>query len=65
DTQLVEIPNPPEDQYSWHVEEEFVASIREGKPVARTPFDVGLHYMEFTEAVTRSAQTGQAISLPL
>jgi len=47
------------------VEEEFIASIRDGKPVNRTPFDVGLHYMEFTEAVTRSAQTGQAIALPL
>ena len=65
DTELSEIPNPPENQYSWHVEEEFIASIRDGKPVTRTPFDVGLHYMEFTEAVTRSAQTGQAISLPL
>ena len=65
DSELAEIPNPPENQYSWHVEEEFVASIREGTPVTRTPFDVGLHYMEFTEAVTRSAQSGQAISLPL
>ena len=61
----MEIPNPLENQYSWHVEEEFIASIREGTPVTRTPFDVGLHYMEFTEAVTRSAQTGQAVSLPL
>ena len=65
DTELAEIPNPPDNQYSWHVEEEFVASIREGTPVTRTPFDVGLHYMEFTEAVTSSAQTGQAVSLPL
>jgi len=24
-----------------------------------------LHYMEWTEAVTRSAQTGQAVALPL
>ena len=65
DTELAEVPNPPDNQYSWHVEEEFIASIREGTPVTRTPFDVGLHYMEFTEAVTRSAQTGQAVSLPL
>ena len=65
DSELVEIPNPSEDQYSWHVEEEFIDSIREGTPVARTPFDVGVHYMEFSEAVTRSAQTGQAISIPI
>ena len=65
DSQLSEIPNPPEGQYSWRVEEEFISAIRGLEPVTRTPFDVGLHYMEFTEAVTRSAQTGQAIALPL
>ena len=65
DATLSEIPNPPEDQYSWRVEEEFIGSIRGQAPVTRTPFDVGVHYMEFTEAVTRGAQTGQAIPLPL
>ena len=65
DSQLSEIPNPPENQYSWRVEEEFISAIRGLEPVTHTPFDVGLHYMEFTEAVTRSAQTGQAIALPL
>ena len=29
------------------------------------PFDVGLYYMEFTEGVTRRAQTCQVVSLPL
>ena len=33
--------------------------------VTHTPFEVGVQYMEFTEAVTRSAQSGQAIYLPL
>jgi predicted dehydrogenase len=65
DGQLEPIENPPENQYSWRVEEEFISAIRGQEPVTHTPFDVGLHYMEFTEAVTRSAQTGQAISLPL
>ena len=65
DRELKEIPNPEEKQYSWQVEQEFVESIRNGKPVLRTPFNVGVHYMEFTEAVTRSAQTGQGIALPL
>jgi predicted dehydrogenase len=65
DAKLSEIPNPPEKQHSWRVEEEFVNAIRGREPVTRTPFHVGVHYMEFTEAVTRSAQTGQAIALPL
>ena len=33
--------------------------------ITRTSFDVGLHYMEFTEAVTRSAQSGKVVPLPL
>jgi predicted dehydrogenase len=65
DAQLSPIDNPPEMQYSWRVEEEFISAIRGHEPVTHTPFDVGVHYMEWTEAVTRSAQTGQAISLPL
>ena len=65
DQQLAEIPNPEEKQAYWRVEEEFVGAIRGQEKVSRTPFDVGVHYMEFTEAVTRSAQTGQAVSLPL
>jgi len=31
----------------------------------RTPFNIGVHYMEWTEAVTASAQTGEAVYLPL
>ena len=65
DSQLTEIPNPPDGQYAWRVEQEFIGAIRGEEPIVHTPFDVGLHYMEFTEAVTRSAQSGQAISLPL
>jgi predicted dehydrogenase len=65
DAKLSEIPNPPEKQYSWRVEEEFANAVRGKEQVTRTPFSVGVHYMEFTEAVTRSAQTGQAIALPL
>ena len=40
-------------------------AIRGEEQITRTPFDVGVQYMEFTEAVARSSQTGQAISLPL
>ena len=47
------------------MEEEFVNAIRGKEKVTRTSFEVGVQYMEFTEAVTRSAQTGRAIALPL
>jgi predicted dehydrogenase len=65
DSRLQEIPNPPEQHHRWRVEEEFISAIRGNEHVTRTPFSVGVHYMEFTEAVTRSAQTGRAIALPL
>ena len=65
DGAMSEIPNPPEGQAYWRVEAEFCNAVRGQETITRTPFDVGLHYMEFTEAVTRSAQTGQAVPLPL
>jgi predicted dehydrogenase len=65
DKELIEIPIPPEHRGKWRVEEEFVNAIRGKERVTHTPFDVGVKYMEFTEAVYRSSQTGQAISLPL
>ncbi|NBO93283.1 MAG: gfo/Idh/MocA family oxidoreductase [Planctomycetia bacterium] len=48
----------------WKVEADFVASIREGKPVTRTTFEAGLDYMKFTEAVATSAAEGRAVALP-
>lgn len=38
----------------WQVEADFVASIREGKPVTLTDFESGLAYMRFTDAVHSS-----------
>jgi len=56
----------PEDQVrSWRVEADFVDAIREGAPIHFTDFATGVQYMEFTEAVARSAQRGLAIDLPL
>ena len=49
----------------WRVEADFVDSIRAGAPVRFTDFVAGAAYMEFTEAVARSAQRGEAITLPL
>ncbi len=65
DNQLSLIPNPPEQQYDWRVEAEFIGAIRGEELIVHTPFEAGVHYMEWTEAVARSAQTGRAVSLPL
>jgi predicted dehydrogenase len=65
DKQLQDIPVPSDKQSTWRVEEEFVNAIRGKEKVVLTSFEDGVRYMEFTEAVTRSAQTGQAVSLPL
>lgn len=65
DSQLSEVPNPPEEQAYYRVEEEFSNAIRGKEQITMVPFETGVHYMEWTEAVIRSAQTGQAIYLPL
>ncbi|MGE3808071.1 MAG: Gfo/Idh/MocA family protein [Gemmataceae bacterium] len=63
--ELEELPIPPEKAGGWRVEEEFVRAIRHGEPVRFTTFEGGVAYMEFTEAVAHSAQSGQAVELPL
>ncbi|MDE2859988.1 MAG: hypothetical protein OXL35_00645 [Chloroflexota bacterium] len=65
DDGLAEIEVPVEKQQSWRVEEEFVNAIRGLEPVRLTTFEDGVAYMEFTEAVARSARTGRAVHLPL
>lgn len=62
---LREIPIPAEKEYSWRVEEEFIAAIRGEEKIEFTDFAAGVKYMEFTEAVARSDEQGQAIVLPL
>jgi predicted dehydrogenase len=62
---LAEIPIPAEKAMSWRVEEEWVDAIRGGAPVRFTDFASGVAYMEFTEAVARSAQIGEPVELPL
>jgi len=65
DRQLAPVPNPPDGQAYYRVEEEFVNAIRGTEQVSMLTFEAGVHYMEFTEAVYRSSQTGEAIHLPL
>jgi predicted dehydrogenase len=62
---LAEIPIPAEKARTWQVEADFVSAIRRGTPIQFTSFETGVAYMEFTEAVARSAQSGEAITLPL
>jgi predicted dehydrogenase len=65
DQALQEIPIPPEKAGAWRVEEEFVGAIRGQEELRLTDFATGVKYMEFTEAVHRSAASGQSVTLPL
>jgi len=60
---LREIPVPPRTRIGWRVEEEFVNAIRGREKVSHTTFEDGVRYMEFTDAVTRSATTGQTVDV--
>jgi predicted dehydrogenase len=63
--ELEEIPIPAEMAREWRVEADFVDAIRDGRPIELTDFATGVQYMEFTEAVARSAQRREAVELPL
>ena len=52
-----------EDRAEWTAEIDFVASIRDGRPVTLTDFATGLGYMAFIEAVHRSAAEGRRITI--
>ena len=65
DSELSEIDIPEAEAGAWRVEEEFVNAIRGEEVITHTDFETGVKYMEFTEAVTRSMQSGAAIPLPL
>lgn len=58
------IPIPPAERREWSVEADFIRAVREGGPVEPS-FEDGVAYMEFTEAVYRSAESGRILSLPL
>ncbi|MGV3720804.1 MAG: Gfo/Idh/MocA family protein [Actinomycetota bacterium] len=64
DAQASPIPIPPQLVREWTVEADFIRAVRAGTPVEPS-FRDGLQYMEFTEAVYRSSETGRATSLPL
>jgi predicted dehydrogenase len=62
---LAEIKIDPAKAGGWRVEADFIAAIRDGTPITLTDFATGVAYMEFTEAVARSAQLGEPVDLPL
>jgi len=65
DSKLVEVKIAEKDKGQWRVEEEFINAIRGREEVQLTTFNKGVKYMEFTEAVSLSAATGNRVNLPL
>jgi predicted dehydrogenase len=65
DVELREVDAPAGEALEWRVEAEFIAAIRGEGHIELTDFAAGLGYMEFTEAVARSAVAGRPISMPL
>jgi len=65
DQALAELPNPREQQAVHRVEEEFINAIRGRERITMNTFEIGVRYMEWTEAVHRSAASGTAVTLPL
>ena len=64
-TELSQVPTPPDKQAYYRVEEQFTNAIRGKEQITMVPFETGVHYMEWSEAVYRSSQTGRAVYLPL
>ena len=62
---LSEIANPLESQAYYRVEEEFSNALRGVEQITMVPFETGVHYIEWSEAVSRSAQTRKMVTLPL
>ncbi|MCH2527521.1 MAG: Gfo/Idh/MocA family oxidoreductase [Dehalococcoidia bacterium] len=62
---LSEIANPLESQAYYRVEEEFSNAIRGVEQITMVSFETGVHYIEWSEAVSRSAQTRKMVTLPL
>jgi predicted dehydrogenase len=63
DRALSEIAIPAERRIGWRVEEEFVNAIRGREKITHTTFEDGVRYMEFTDAVAKSAASGQAVEV--
>jgi len=58
-----ELAIPDDERWTWSVEADFVASIRDGAPVRLNDFETGVRYMAFTDAVHEADRTGRRITL--
>jgi predicted dehydrogenase len=65
DSDLKEVAIDPAKRGGWRVEEEFINAIRGREPVTHTDLATGVKYMEWTDAVTLSLRSGNAVNLPL
>jgi predicted dehydrogenase len=65
DRELAAHPNPPEGQARHRVEEEFINAIRGIEPITMNTFEIGVRYMDWTEAIYHSAESGVVVSVPL
>lgn len=64
DDEMSELTVPDDKRGSWRVEEEFINAIRGIEPVTRSNFTDSVKYMEFTDAVQKSWQSGKRVYLP-
>lgn len=59
-----EVVTPGADEHQdWRVEEEFVGAVRGVEEVRLTDLDTAVRYMEFTDAVRRSAAEGRRVMI--
>lgn len=65
DKELIPAEIPESLRGGWRVEAEFIAAIRGQDKIHYTDFATGVRYMEFTEAVARSAALNLPVDLPL
>lgn len=65
ESEMQSVSVPETERGGWRVEEEFINAIRGLEPITHTTFSDGVKYMEFVEAVSRSAAQGRRIPLPL
>jgi predicted dehydrogenase len=65
DSALTELKLKPEEERRWTAEADFIAAVRAGSRDVEPSFTDGLKYMEMTEAIFRSIESGKTVSLPL
>jgi predicted dehydrogenase len=63
DDKMTEIAIEDAKRGSWRVEEEFINAIRGTEQVTRSNFTDSVKYMEFTDAIQESWQTGKRVNI--